>query len=498
MSEPFKRGEILTAAKLNAAIGNSRRLTVAGDGAVSTDADGEVVRVDGYENIYIRLTGKTGSNPIKYSWTEVFRNANGTWSNTTNNGTTSGDYAIELNNSNLSTSDNYVYRAERSPESGEWLFFLRRSQTVTSLLNFRFTGTANSSFSPDIFSFAKQWFRTNNVTKGSGCPSSNVTDSQNATYNNITFYYTPNGGSRTNLVTYENNGTANSPINVWQSANVTFPGTIGVECSYYDGNAWGSYTNANGCVNSYSQAVSANTQANQFVSNGTANVSLGISFTPALTYPTDSLSYPSSVTLNFNITYANADAGWPAAVQTAYNNWSSNIASQLANLTIGVNTVTKSCSGYTLTYGRKTGTPTHEFDITSNTCGSTKIKLWAFSDTELGTAAPYYFAGSDRVSSDGVNTELKYSFGENGGGTMSIASNTTNANTPINARAGDFDTTGDCTLITSWSASSNATMKNAFGTPVTHAITVNYGYDDAGNCTAYQQTFSMQSDVSRT
>lgn len=127
MSEPFKRGEILTAAKLNAAIGNSRRLTVAGDGAVSNDADGDVVRVDGYENIYIRLTGKTGTNPIKYAWTEVFRNANGTWSNTTNNGTTTGDYAIELNNSNLSTSDNYVYRAERSPESGEWLFFLRRN-----------------------------------------------------------------------------------------------------------------------------------------------------------------------------------------------------------------------------------------------------------------------------------------------------------------------------------------------------------------------------------
>ena len=123
MSEPFKRGEILTAAKLNAAIGNSRRLTVAGDGAVSNDADGDVVRVDGYSNIYIRLTSKTGTNPIKYAWTEVFRNANGTWSNTTNNGTTSGDYAIELNNSNLSTSDNYVYRAERSPESGEWLFF---------------------------------------------------------------------------------------------------------------------------------------------------------------------------------------------------------------------------------------------------------------------------------------------------------------------------------------------------------------------------------------
>jgi len=118
----FVRGEILTAEKLNDAL-SGRRLTVAGDAATSYDADGDVVRVDGYSNIYIRLTSKTGTNPIKYAWTEVYRNANGTWSNTTNNGTTTGDYAIELNNSNLSTSDNYVYRAERSPESGEWLFF---------------------------------------------------------------------------------------------------------------------------------------------------------------------------------------------------------------------------------------------------------------------------------------------------------------------------------------------------------------------------------------
>jgi hypothetical protein len=486
MSEPFKRGEILTAAKLNAAIGNSRRLTVAGDGASSVDADGDVIRVDGYSNIYIRLTSKTGTNPIKYAWTEVFRNANGTWSNTTNNGTTTGDYAIELNNSNLSTSDNYVYRAERSPESGEWLFFLRRSQTVTGQLNFRFTGTANTSVSPDIFSFSKQWGRTNNVTKGTGCPSSNVTNSQNSTYNNITFYYTPNGGSRTDLVTYENNGTANSPINVWQSSNVTFPGTIGVECVYYDGNVWGSYTNANSCGNSYSQAISANTQANQSVSNGTANVSLGIDFNPALIYPADSLSYPSSVTLNFTVSYADANPLWPAGVQTAYNDWSANVASQLANLSIGVNTVTKSCSGYTLTYGRKTGTPTHEFDITSNTCGSTKIKLWAFSNTELGTAAPYYFAGSDRVNLAGVNTELKYSFGENGGGTGWVASNVTNANTPTGSQNVDFANTDDCTLITNW----NPTSANI---TILHSMNVNFGYDDSGNCTAYQQTFSYLS-----
>lgn len=126
MSDPFRRGEILTADKLNAALAG-RPLTVSGSGRLSRDAKGDVVTVDQPETIYFRLTGKTGSTPIKYSWKEVYRNSSGAWVNTDRTGTTSGDYAIELNNSDLSTTDNYVYRAERSPESGEWLFFLRRS-----------------------------------------------------------------------------------------------------------------------------------------------------------------------------------------------------------------------------------------------------------------------------------------------------------------------------------------------------------------------------------
>lgn len=129
MSDPFRRGEILTADKLNTALAG-RPLTVSGSGRLSRDAKGDVVTVDQPETIYLRLTGKTGSTPIKYSWKEVYRNSAGAWVNTDRTGTTSGDYAIELNNSDLSTTDNYVYRAERSPESGEWLFFLRRSGIV--------------------------------------------------------------------------------------------------------------------------------------------------------------------------------------------------------------------------------------------------------------------------------------------------------------------------------------------------------------------------------
>lgn len=128
---PFRRGEILTAQKLNDALAG-RPITVSGSGRLSRDAKGDVVTVDQPETIYLRLTGKTGTTPIKYSWKEVYRNAAGAWVNTARTGTTSGDYAIELNNSDLSTTDNLVYRAERSPESGEWLFFLRRSAIVAN------------------------------------------------------------------------------------------------------------------------------------------------------------------------------------------------------------------------------------------------------------------------------------------------------------------------------------------------------------------------------
>lgn len=128
---PFRRGEILTAQKLNEAF-LGRPIAVSGSGRLSRDAKGDVVTIDQPETIYLRLTGKTGTTPIKYSWKEVYRNAAGAWVNTDRTGTTAGDYAIELNNSDLSTTDNLVYRAERSPESGEWLFFLRRSAIVAN------------------------------------------------------------------------------------------------------------------------------------------------------------------------------------------------------------------------------------------------------------------------------------------------------------------------------------------------------------------------------
>jgi hypothetical protein len=369
---------------------------------------------------------------------------------------------------------------------------LRRSRETAGTLNYRFTGTANSSLFSPTYSFQKWWFRTTEMTGNGTCPSGDSVQSQNSTYNNITFYYEYNNGTRSNLATFENNGTANSPINVWYSANVTFPGKIGVDCVYYDGSVFGSYTNANSCVNAYSQQVTADTNANTSVTTSGSNISLAIPFTPALTYPTDDLAWPSDVTVNFNVTYGLANTGWPAGVQTAYNDWSDTIAAQLQSLSVGVNTPTKSCSGYTITHGRVTGNATHEFDITSNTCGSTKIRVWLESRTEGGAAAPYYFANSTRVNASGVNTDLKYSFPHNGGGTVKVASNVTNGTVPNATRTADMTKSANCTLIKTWSANSTGNLGSI------HQITVNFGYDDAGNCTAYQQTFTLQTDVTRT
>lgn len=117
---PFQRGERLTASRLND-LAKGVPVFMTG-GTITESPTGKLINVDQPENIYIRLTGKTGSSPIKYAWKEVVRLANGTWLNTPRTANYTDDYAIELNNSNLSTTDNYVYRAERSPHSGEWLF----------------------------------------------------------------------------------------------------------------------------------------------------------------------------------------------------------------------------------------------------------------------------------------------------------------------------------------------------------------------------------------
>jgi len=115
---PFQRGERLTAAKLNEWV--TKRPTVETYGHGHTE--GGVVVVDERETMHVRLTGKdTANTPIKYSWKRVSREANGTWTNLTHTGNTTNDYAVEINNTNLTVNTTTVYKAERSVSTGEWL-----------------------------------------------------------------------------------------------------------------------------------------------------------------------------------------------------------------------------------------------------------------------------------------------------------------------------------------------------------------------------------------
>lgn len=129
----FAKGERLTASKLND-LAAGRPLSVAGQGIVNRSGGRDELELKPPEIIYIRLTEKDVSKtPVRYGWKEVDRLGNptatvsATWGNMTDRkAKMTDDYAIELNNANLSVTDNYIYRAERSPATGEWLFFLRK------------------------------------------------------------------------------------------------------------------------------------------------------------------------------------------------------------------------------------------------------------------------------------------------------------------------------------------------------------------------------------
>jgi hypothetical protein len=75
------------------------------------------------EPFFIKLTSKTGSTPIKYGWT--FQNHDRTtdaWSDGVVTGDTTANWAEELNNADLSVTDNKRYRARLNPQSGRLIF----------------------------------------------------------------------------------------------------------------------------------------------------------------------------------------------------------------------------------------------------------------------------------------------------------------------------------------------------------------------------------------
>lgn len=75
------------------------------------------------EPFFIKLTSKTGSSPIKYGWT--YQNHDRTsdaWSDGFVTGDTTANWAEELNNADLSVTDNKRYRARLNPQSGRLIF----------------------------------------------------------------------------------------------------------------------------------------------------------------------------------------------------------------------------------------------------------------------------------------------------------------------------------------------------------------------------------------
>ena len=125
---PFQKGERLTAVKLNE-LATGKPLSVSGRGVINRSAGHDEMELSTPEVIYIRLTEKdTTKTPVRYGWIEVDRLGNpnatisATWGNiTTRTANATDDFAIEPNNGTLSTTDNTIYRAERSLTTGEWL-----------------------------------------------------------------------------------------------------------------------------------------------------------------------------------------------------------------------------------------------------------------------------------------------------------------------------------------------------------------------------------------
>ena len=125
---PFQKGERLTAVKLNE-LTTGKPLSVSGRGVINRSAGHDEMELSTPEVIYIRLTEKDATKtPVRYGWIEVDRLGNpnatisATWGNiTTRTANATDDFAIEPNNGTLSTTDNTIYRAERSLTTGEWL-----------------------------------------------------------------------------------------------------------------------------------------------------------------------------------------------------------------------------------------------------------------------------------------------------------------------------------------------------------------------------------------
>lgn len=504
-SGPFQKGERLTAEKLND-LAAGMPISVTG-GALTQTPRSAIVHVDQPENIYIKLTGKNGSSPIKYAWKQVVRLASGAWQDTPRTANHTDDYAIELNNSNLSTSDGYIYRAERSPHTGEWLFFLRRSRTQqTYSIKYKLDPVLSNLTCYgvyDQYNYLKYWGKTSVISptiSGLGACTGNISSNSTiATFANITFWYVPDStGVRRTLNSFENNGTTPSPIGTVFTSNLSasdIPGKVGVDIVYNDENFWG-YTYAAPCganltcqvfqVANGTAGTSANSTINIANYNTTANLSVTANVTPPTVQAND-LTQPPSRHIAFSNTYTFSPEpadGYPAGLAT----WASAISQALSdgcNVSPTKNMTTiPICQPSVFAYSGSISLPTSSPD-----CGGSNVTLGVSLEGagSAFSAGPVYAAnGSITGSSYGVNTQYTWSYMQDeshGIVTLQTASGPWSENLSSNR---------DCVVRKTFSPS--FTPSN----PSTRTIGFNYIYKDQwGACTrSIAATFTMGCTVS--
>lgn len=292
---PFHVGQKLKASQLND-LAAGRKIQTAGAARVSQDAGGQILSVDDAEIIYIRLTEKdTAKTPIRYGWKEVCRQrgASGSWVwlDTTRTAKKTDDYAVELNNQDLSVGDNYVYRAERSPHTGEWLFFLRKRQSQTKNITFyhpQVSASALCSASAGGYYWMKVWGVNLNGSAGANCTSLN-NSTFSGTYQSVQYWYKPDDGTRSNLTLYQNNNMTviqPSPFSI-QTSNLALPGVVGADIVFYDSAVKGSNSTVGTCCN-YNTHGTCNLPTSVTVTaNVTANSTLPIKLPLSMTVTAD-------------------------------------------------------------------------------------------------------------------------------------------------------------------------------------------------------------------
>lgn len=362
----FHAGDILTAAQLNRLAGQRSRVAAGQTFLQSSGGDDpDVFGSTSPDVIWIKLTGKTGTSPIKYSWKEVKRTQTGAWQDVQRTGSNAAtDTAIEANNSDLSTTDNYVYQARRSPQSGEWIFFLRRRTTpqisiVLSAGPQGFRSTADSCGATYLASYSKT------------C--SPIRFCYSYTYQGNTYSLGCEGAGASNLSVSVPQPTTASPITITATVNSATPGPFYGQTIYP---ATQTPSISEGQWSNLKTLWTPDTSVSlTFTSNFTSGQIIGFGYSGTYSFtPLAPLTPPSSVTLNVP-TYL---SGSPNSAANGHDSSAANTTlSNFPTMTLTGSSAT--CYSSKLFQGPSGGVTGTEFTIPNGTYtkpGGTTIPIY--------------------------------------------------------------------------------------------------------------------------